>query len=207
MPEFKAYSLWPIPVYESVEPVKSDWVEKIKSTPYERMKVGNGDISIDRYLLESIPDLKNAIIKHCEVYTRKYLGVAKNAEFYMQNSWGVRHLPKDESQNHVHGNSLLSGVYYLQTPKNSGDLVFGKDSSWTNLFHQSIRFEYDDSNHINCDTYRIKVEEEEGKILFFPAHVGHSVTRNNSEQDRYSLAFNFYVRGKFGDEESRLEIK
>ena len=39
MPEFKAYNLWPVPVYESEEPVKTDWLDYIKSTPYERMKI------------------------------------------------------------------------------------------------------------------------------------------------------------------------
>ena len=205
MGEYKAYNLWPIPVYEGFEPVKSEWLNYVKSTPYERMKVDNGDISIDRYLLERIPDLKNTILNHCEIFTRKHLSVSKNADFYLQNSWSVKHLPGDKSQSHTHGSSLISGVYYLQIPKNSGNLTFSKDQSYTNMFHQSIRFEYDEPNHITCESYSIDVEE--GKILLFPAHLSHSVEKNNSKENRYSLAFNLYVRGKFGDEEYQLEIK
>ena len=205
MPQFKAYNLWPIPVYESSEPVKTDWLNYIKSTPYERMKIGNGDISIDRYILESMPDLKDKIMKHCEVFTKKYIGVAENAKFYMQNSWGVKHLPEDSAHSHTHGGSLISGVYYLQSPEGSGNISFSKDYSYTNMFHQSVRFDYDDINNINCESYTIDVED--GIVLLFPSHLSHSVEKNNSKQDRYSLAFNFYVRGKFGKEEYQLEIK
>jgi hypothetical protein len=35
----------------------------------------------------------------------------------------------------------------------------------------------------------------------------HSVDENKSKEERYSLAFNFYVRGRFGKEEYKLEIK
>ena len=33
------------------------------------------------------------------------------------------------------------------------------------------------------------------------------IKKNNSNEKRYSIAFNFYVRGKFGKEEYQLEIK
>ena len=67
----QVHNLWPIPIYESVEPVQSNWLNYIiQETSYERMKIDNGDVSIDRYLCESLPDLKNAILKHCHAFTR-----------------------------------------------------------------------------------------------------------------------------------------
>ena len=44
MPQFKAHNLWPIPVYESETTVKSDWLNYVLNTDYERMHIGNGDI-------------------------------------------------------------------------------------------------------------------------------------------------------------------
>lgn len=205
MPEFKAHNLWPIPVYDSETPVKSEWLNYILNTEYERMHIGNGDISKDRYILNQLPDLKKEIENHCEIFVRKYLRVSENAKFYLQNSWSVKHNPGDKAQIHSHGSSLLSGVYYLKTKNNSGNLVFHKNPIYTNTFHQSIRFEYDDSNNVNTGQYVMNVEE--GKVILFPSHLEHSVDENKSNEERYSLAFNFYVRGKFGKEEYILEIK
>ena len=205
MPEFKAHNLWPIPVYESETIVKSDWLNYILNTDYERMHIGNGDISKDRYILNNLPDLKKEIETHCEIFVRKYLSVSENAKFYLQNSWSVKHNPGDLAQIHSHGSSLLSGVYYIKTKQNSGSLVFHKNPIYTNTFHQSIRFEYDDNNNVNTGQYVIDVED--GKVILFPSHLEHSVEQNNTNEIRYSLAFNFYVRGKFGKEEYELEIK
>jgi ectoine hydroxylase-related dioxygenase (phytanoyl-CoA dioxygenase family) len=73
------------------------------------------------------------------------------------------------------------------------------------LFHHSILFEYDELNNINAENYIVKVKE--GTIVIFPSHLEHSVEKNISNDKRYSIAFNFYVRGKFGKEEYELEIK
>ena len=86
MPEFKTHNLWPIPVYEGEELVRPELLDFIKKIEYERMKAGNGDISIDRYILENMSDLKKEIEKHCKLYVEKYLKVSKNAHFYLQNS-------------------------------------------------------------------------------------------------------------------------
>jgi len=205
MPEFKAHNLWPIPVYESETPVKSEWADFVLNAEYERMHIGNGDISKDRYILNSLPDLKKEIENHCELFVKKYLKLKENAKFYLQNSWSVKHNPGDHAQIHSHGSSLLSGVYYLKTKPNCGNLVFHKNPIYTNTFHQSIRFEYDEENNINAGQYAIDVSE--GKIILFPSHLEHGVYKNKSNDERYSLAFNFYVRGKFGKEEYELEIK
>ena len=205
MPEFKTHNLWPIPIYHGEIPVKQEWKDVVINTEYERTHVNNSDISKDRYILNTIPDLKQDIENHCERFVRKYLTVKDNAQFYLQNSWCNIHGPNEESQIHYHGNSLLSGVYYPILPKNSGDIAFHKSSIYTNTFHQSIKLDYEENTEVNASQYEIAVNE--GTIVIFPSHLEHSVQKNNSDQLRYSIAFNFYVRGKFGKEEYILEIK
>ena len=123
----------------------------------------------------------------------------------MQNSWSNIHGSNEYSQIHYHGSSLLSGVYYPILPKDSGNIAFHKNGIYTNIFHQSIRFEYDEVNNLTAEKYVVNIKE--GTIVLFPSHLEHSVEKNNSYEKRYSLAFNFYVRGKFGKEEYTLEIK
>tara|TARA_B100000900_G_scaffold389049_1_gene381613 strand:- start:976 stop:1593 length:618 start_codon:yes stop_codon:yes gene_type:complete len=205
MPEFKIHNLWPIPVYEGEIPVKEKWKVLTKGLKYERTHIDNSDISIDRNVLNSIPDLKEDIQNHCERYIKKYLKVSDNAKFYLLNSWSNIHSSGEKSQIHYHGNSLLSGVYYPILPKNSGNISFHKSGLYTNTFHQSILFDYDEETEVNCGQYSMEIKE--GTIIIFPSHLEHSVERNKSNENRYSIAFNFYVKGKFGKEEYTLEIK
>ena len=205
MPEFKTHNLWPIPVYEAMIPVKQEWKNAVINLEYERTHINNSDISKDRYILNNMPDLKSDIENHCELFVRKYLHVKNNAQFYLQNSWCNIHGPNEYSQIHYHGSSLISGVYYPILPKDSGNIKFHRISIYNNLFSQSIRFEYNENNNVNSDSYELNVNE--GTIVIFPSHLEHSVRKNNSDEKRYSIAFNFYVRGKFGKEEYILEIK
>ena len=72
-----------------------------------------------------MPDLKKLILEQVNIFTTNYLKVV-DAEFYFLNSWINKHYPKDWAQDHMHENSILSGVYYLNTPKDAGGIVFVK---------------------------------------------------------------------------------
>jgi uncharacterized protein (TIGR02466 family) len=206
MPEFfRVHNLWPIPVYEANLPVKEEWKTSIRNLKYVRTHIANSDISEDRFIFHKMPDLEKEIMKHCENYIRKYLMISDNATFYFQNSWSNIHKPNDYSQIHYHANALLSGVYYPILPKNSGDIVLCKPNMFCNLFPSAIKVNYDKIDNVNSDSFQLNLEE--GSICIFPSQLEHSVQKNKSNEDRYSVAFNLYVKGKFGKEEYQLEIK
>lgn len=205
MPEFKVHELWPLPIYENSIDVNYEWLEKVKNFDYELMHTKNGLITVSRYILDEMPDLKKEILNHCKHFTQKYMSTTKKVDFYLQNSWIVKHNKNHWGQIHYHGNSLLSGVYYLNTPPNSGNINFHKNCLHMNTFPPSIRMEYNIENHFNADQYSIIPEA--GKIIIFPAHLQHSIDTNKSDSDRYSCAFNFYLKGDLGKEEYILEIK
>ena len=205
MPNFEVHNLWPIPVYKSELPVREKWKVLIKSLEYNRTHINNSDISKDRFLLNSMPELKTEIEKHLEYYVRNYLTVKDNAQFYLLNSWCNIHGPGEYSQIHCHANSIFSGVYYPIFPDDSGDIAFHKSWNFKNIIDQNIKLDYEEHNNITAQNYVIKLTE--GDIVLFPSHLDHSVYENTSNQSRYSIAFNFYVRGTFGKEEYSLEIK
>ena len=197
MPGFTFHSLWPIPVYESEITVKSEWLDYVSNTEYIRMQTGTADISKDKYILNNLPELKKEIETHCEEFMR-CLDVVDNATFYLQNSWSVKINKGDKAAIHGHSSSLVSGVYYLKKENiNSGNLSFHKNQSYINTFPDYI------TGYDNSATFH----STSGTILLFPSHLEHSVEENESNETRYSLAFNFYVRGKFGKDEYYLEIK
>jgi mannose-6-phosphate isomerase-like protein (cupin superfamily) len=71
---------------------------------------------------------------------------------------------------HEEEDELLSAVYYLQVPPDSGRLVL-----------------WDGERDVRC-------EPEEGLLLLFPPHLPHEVEPNRSEGTRLSVAFNFGPR-------------
>lgn len=200
--------LFGIPVFNMKigEPSQEE-VDFVKTVSYERMNVKNGWYSDDKYILEKpeLSLLKNRIMKSLEFFVRDILHVRQGIDFYMTNSWSVRHDKGDWGQSHVHTNCLLSGVYYVQTDDKSGMIRFRKDTNWTNLFPISTDLEYDDFNTFNSRAWSF--QPKVGQVFFFPSHLLHSIDDNESDNERFSIAFNFFARGKLGTKEFELELK
>ncbi len=45
-----------------------------------------------------------------------------------------------------------------------------------------------------------------GKLILFPSNLMHRVNENKSHKNRYSLAFNLFCKGTFGEKESLLVL-
>jgi uncharacterized protein (TIGR02466 family) len=73
---------------------------------------------------------------------------------------------------HDDDDELLSGVYYVNAPKDSGNLII-----------------YDDSDKIHRQT--IEITPETGAFIFFKPDIRHEVSRNNSTEHRLSIGMNF----------------
>ena len=87
---------------------------------------------------------------------------------------------------HIHSNSILSGCVYIQVPKDSGNIIF----------HPNLANEYFFKSFTACDnditSSQTNFFPEEKKVIIFPSFLPHSVSQNNSNEDRISIAFNFF---------------
>ena len=170
------------------------------------MLTGNGYITENSYVLSSLPDLRDEIIKNLNLYVYNFLKVdSESCHFYLTNSWINKHVKNDWAQLHHHSNAIISGVYYLKVPKKNkkcGVLAFSKNNS--NIFLTNISPKFSEYNNINCDEYCITPGD--GKLIMFPSHIKHEVGVNLSDEIRYSLAFNFHIRGTFGGEINKVII-
>lgn len=200
---FKVHELWPKPLYENTIDVKPEWLDKSKNFEYERMISNNGDYTVDKKILDKLPDLKEEIIKNVYLFTEKYLKVV-DSEFYLTTSWIVNHHPNDWAQTHHHTNSLLSGVYYLETNENCGDICFEKSSNEQDIFPSALKPNMLEYNYTTGG--EISFEPKNGLILIFPSNLNHKVKSNKSNKNRYSLAFNLFCRGTFGRNEFELKL-
>ena len=180
--------------------------EFIVKAPCERMPANNGSYTIDKYFLNSpeLAVLKAQIMEKVHHFIYDFLDVEKKLDFQMENSWINRHGPGDYSMSHFHGNSIVSGVYYVQIEENAGDIIFHKDNRHLNLFNPliEVKFNYDttlDQSKMNVyNTNNFGIQPLPGDLVLFPSHLAHSVDKNITNKTRYCIAFNVFPRGTSG---------
>ena len=120
------------------------------------------------------------------------------------NSWGNLQRKGNYIGEHRHNNTQFAGVFYLQTPEGSGDIVFStKNATWITSHWEPSVTGYDDLN-----SFEKRFEPEECGIFIFPAHLDHYVTASQSSEERYSISFNYNLDGKFfGDCNNHLTFE
>ena len=92
------------------------------------------------------------------------------------------------NNSHIHPDSHLSGVFWLQLPQNSGGIVF-QNASYFNRFKEiGIYNEGFIKQMILYPEY--KLFPGSGKIILFPSSLYHCVQQNKSDEDRISVSFN-----------------
>lgn len=167
--------------------------EKIVSmieTPRKAIVSNTGKKSLYVLEEEKFKFLKDIILEEFYAYAHgemKYIN-----EFKITTSWFTQVDKEESSQFHNHQNCFISGVLYLQTFKNCGEIQFQDFSD--DRFQLSVY----ESNVLNSKGWAY--EPKDGLILFFPSEVRHKIGKNNSGQTRHSLAFNLIPVGLIGDE-------
>tara|TARA_Y100000289_G_scaffold28501_1_gene28135 strand:+ start:377 stop:967 length:591 start_codon:yes stop_codon:yes gene_type:complete len=95
---------------------------------------------------------------------------------------------KDFNKIHSHMKSVLSGVYYVKVPKNSGGLVF--DCPQSELMMSYLSYWHIDYNPNQYTSKTWTVLPEEGDLVIFPSWLSHYTEPNMSTDDRISISFN-----------------
>lgn len=191
--------------YKNISLLKKD-INNLINYSYERIKIDNGFVSKDKYILNNkeFKKLKEHILKNIDTYLYDNLKIKRHIKFKMLNSWCMKHQTNDWADKHSHENSFISGILYLKTNINSGNLIFHRNEI-LNLFPNTIKIEYEEFNLINSDY--ISINPKDGDLVLFPSSIKHSVSKNTSKEDRYCCAFNLFPYGEFGDINSSNYIK
>ena len=197
----KVIPLFSTPVFCSkIDPITLQEKDYIISLEYD------GLYSKDKYILNrpQLASVNHKVKQSLSRYVHDVLQVAPWNEFYITNSWVVKHEKGCSAQLHRHDNSLLSGVVYIQTDGGSGEISFdlGRPSA---IFPSAIRVEHTELNLYNSPSWAHYPYDND--ILIFPSHVLHQVSETMSDKTRYSLAFNAFVRGNLGQDMSILNLK
>lgn len=210
-PDFKVAPLFSTPIYQSSFKITQEDKNKLFDADYKRMQADNGYVTENMHILD-LPEfqhIRNGIVKRLHDYMDFIIGIDRFVEdppleFYMTNSWGVKHLPGDWGHKHSHQNALFSGIIYLNVDDNSGDITFYDKESADRLFPHIFFIPMKEVNMLSAKDMRFKPVNDD--IYFFPAHVDHSIGKHESTITRYSLAFNFWMKGKLGQFAGELTL-
>jgi len=205
--------LFSTPLFIHEQEVTSDDFEFIKNTNHMDINYkeshfksdGAGTTSAGSYLLNhsEMSSLKAKILNSVKEYAHGVMQVGEEVEFYITRSWSTIHKEGDYAFPHSHANSLLSGVMYINVPKDDESLVEFMAPSNHTLFPllQPRLKEHNIWNHrIFC------FKPETGNIIIFPSNLVHSTTPMTSSTSlRYIVGFDIFVRGEFKIDDAHLD--
>lgn len=201
---YEVLKIFPTCIYRTSLPRKFSKLElnqikKIKKNTYRN--TGNS-ISEDSYVLEHkvFKKLKKEIFAHIKQYI-KTVPKYKDVVPYITQSWLNFTERTEYHHRHEHPNSLISGVLYIDADPNNDLIRFFKTK------YERIKPEVTEYDIYNAESWWIAVKT--GDLVIFNSEVTHRVDTKKGNNTRASLAFNCFIRGKFGGERklSELEVK
>lgn len=141
-------------------------------------------------------DLKNKklhpLINNIIEKTIEYLKICsfKNLDFKILNLWVNINSYKDFNSKHSHPDSLISGTYYLQTPKNCGNINFFNPC---NFIEYSWKYDLFKKNN-KYNSHKYFFIPKKNLLLLFPSWLSHDVEPNfNKKINRISISFNIGI--------------
>jgi len=186
------------------DPISLAWIKNLEY-PHE---ASGHDHTDDKYILNrsQMKNLRSKLKSVTDYWIHDVLGVQDDIDYAIENSWVNRHRKGEMNTIHWHSNAVMSCVYYPQTPPNSGAIIWKRSHMYYNLFHDTLRPEFKEthSNQFNTDVHI--VEPKSGDLVMFPSQLEHVVTPSETDEERYSLAFNLFPRGTFGAGTSSVTV-
>tara|TARA_Y100001968_G_scaffold41097_1_gene31156 strand:+ start:175 stop:756 length:582 start_codon:yes stop_codon:yes gene_type:complete len=149
------------------------------------LKVKHSNINGDQYEDYRNKDLTDAILRSFP----KVHGKPK-LNFTLFHMW-VNINPKGASNSrHTHitfnRELLLSGVYYVKVPENSGRIRFYDPRMISSINPPDYEY-YHESAEYNF------IVPQEDMVIFFPSWFEHDVEENKSNEERISIGFNVFA--------------
>ena len=108
----------------------------------------------------------------------------------IDNMWAIVNIGGSANLRHQHGNSTISGAYYVRAPENCGDIVFYDPRPAPVYSYPNAK----QPNSLNAQVNAISPKE--GALVLFPSYLDHSVNENLSKNERIVISFNIRITMK-----------
>ena len=194
--------IFPVPVlitkYGNSIDDEFKFIEKLR---YIEQKENGNFKSDDTYLLKhnELALIKNFIYESLNKYTQQ-IWMTKQ-KLVVTQCWTNRNPPHSKHHEHVHPNSIVSGVFYFKQSKTLPPIQFSKATQ------DGVKLNPEKYNQFNAETFLLPMVD--GELVLFPSSLRHSVPLNHGNDTRYSMSFNTFCIEELGSKETltHLNIK
>jgi uncharacterized protein (TIGR02466 family) len=188
-------SIFPTPVVQfnydpGLSAIEIDYIKNLNFIPNT-----NNFISKNKFVLDA-PDLSKLkiFVQSClNYYLINILEPADNFSLELTQSW-VNVTKKEEYHpRHIHPNSFVSGVFYIQADREKDSIDFYRS------LPETITYTRKNYNVWNSQLWTLPVETN--NLILFPSYFAHGVSIIEKDRTRISLSFNSYMTGELGRRE------
>ena len=162
----------------------SEETKYVENLEYISQKENKNFKSKDSYLMkhEIFKNIKNFFGESITKYTEKVLN--SKQRLVITQCWTNKNPPGAKHHEHVHPNSILSGVFFFKIGGKLPPIQFAKS------VQGAMKLDPVKYNNITAETFLLPCVP--GELLLFPSNLKHSVPMNLSEETRYSMSFNTF---------------
>ena len=170
----------------------------LKTISYRKQQQNGNFRSDDSYLLrnEEFKNIKNFLKESVDKFTTNVLNTKQR--LVITQCWANRNPKGSQHHEHVHPNSIISGVMYFQINEKLPPISFTKDRQ------DGMKLNVEKYNHMNSETFMLPCKP--GELILFPSSLRHSVPTNHGEEDRISVSFNTFCIDAIGSEQSLTHL-
>ena len=183
-----------VPYEESID----EELAYLKTISYRRQKDNGNFRSDDSYLLrqEKLKNIKNFLGESVNKFTTNVLN--SKQRLIITQCWANRNPKGSRHHEHVHPNSIISGVMYFQINEKLPPIQFSKTNQ------DGIKLDPIKYNNLTAQSFMLPCKP--GELILFPSSLKHSVPINQSDEDRISMSFNTFSIDAFGSEQSLTHL-
>jgi len=128
---------------------------------------------------QGITEFVDELDQHIQAYLNSFGSPARNTPYKIISSWMTLTKQGGYSHTHVHGDSDISGVYYVKTNEKDGSIFFDTPNKVSRNSFAYRTFQQ-----------RVSYPPSVGKLLLFPGWLEHGIETNTTDHDRVSVSFN-----------------
>ena len=191
--------IFPIPVlitkYENSIEEEFEFVKKLR---YIEQKENSNFKSDDTYLLKhkELSKIKDFIYESLNKFTQNIIHTKQR--LVVTQAWTNKNPPNSKHHEHIHPNSIISGVFYFRQSKTLPPIQFNKS------IQDGVKLSPEKYNNFNSETFLLPMVD--GELVLFPSSLRHSVPFNKGNEERYSMSFNTFCIDELGSTSSLTHL-
>jgi|TARA_B100001029_G_scaffold20547_1_gene13580 hypothetical protein len=140
----------------------------------------NSNIVVDNKCSNFLDFLEDTLTEYIETITGEV-----EFGYEIQESWFTKTLKGKYAHEHHHGYADISGVYYINTNQEDGNLVFDN-------IHSQMAGNYVFANLPGKQPMPL----QNGLLILWPGPIKHGTWENRTDNERMSLSFNIFMGRK-----------